>query len=198
MGSHTAERIVDSAITVIARDGLDALSIRRVATETRVAIGTVQHHYPTRAELVLAALHRTVERQRVRAMSARRASATVDTLVARLERLLPHDERSREDTIVWVALAAAAAHDPVVGPQQRAVVHESVSSIAALLDRALLRGELASNTDTKALAERLDAVVNGYLLQAAVSAGIASPHTRTQLRTTLTALAQAHVTASGG
>lgn len=100
---------------MIARDGLDALSIRRVATEVGVAIGTVQHHFPTRAELVLTALQRTAHRQAVRAMATSRRPTTVAALVARLSSLLPHDEPSREEAIAWVALAAAAARDPLVG-----------------------------------------------------------------------------------
>src|SRR5262245_50943001 len=81
---QTSDRIADCAITVIARDGLDALSIRRVAAEAGVAIGTVQHHYPTRAELVLAALQRTAYRQQVRAMAACPGRSLIATLIARL------------------------------------------------------------------------------------------------------------------
>jgi AcrR family transcriptional regulator len=183
-----SDRIVDGAITVIARDGLDALSIRRVAAEAGVAIGTIQYHHPTRAELVLAALQRTAQRQQVRAMAAPRAPTIIATLVARLALLLPHDDPSREEAIVWVALAAAAARDPLVGPHQRQLVKQTVSAIEALLDRAIDSGDLHESTDTSDLAERIHIVVEGYLLDTAASAGVTSRRAERQFRATLTAL----------
>jgi AcrR family transcriptional regulator len=183
-----SDRIVDGAITVIARDGLDALSIRRVAAEAGVAIGTIQYHHPTRAELVLAALQRTAQRQQVRAMAAPRAPTIIATLVARLALLLPHDDPSREEAIVWVALAAAAARDPLVGPHQRQLVKQTVSAIETLLDRAIDSGDLHESTDTSDLAERIHIVVEGYLLDTAASAGVTSRRAERLFRATLTAL----------
>jgi AcrR family transcriptional regulator len=183
-----SNRIVDSAITVIARDGLDALSIRRVAAEAEVAIGTVQYHYPTRAELVLAILQRTAHRQQARAMAAPRGPTSIATLIARLALLLPHDDPSREEAIVWVALAAAAARDPLVGPHQRELVGQTVAGIQWLLDRAIQSAELAESADTLDLAERIHVVVEGYLLETAASARVTSRRTKGQFRATLKAL----------
>jgi AcrR family transcriptional regulator len=183
-----SERVVDGAIAVIARDGLDALSIRRVASQAGVAIGTVQHHYPTKAELVLAALQRTADRQRARAMLTPRSSTVLGTLANRLASLLPHDDASREEAIVWVALAAAAARDPLVGPHQRRIVTDSISGIAALLARATDADELPSSTDTTDLAERIDAVVDGYLLHTAASGTTVSRRVESQFHATLGAL----------
>jgi AcrR family transcriptional regulator len=183
-----SERIVDGAITVIARDGLDALSIRRVAAEAGVAIGTVQYHHPSRAELVLAALQRTAQRQQVRALAAPRELTIIATLVTRLALLLPHDEPSREEAIVWVALAAAAARDPLIGPHQRRLVKQTVSAIEGLLDRAIQSGELTDDIDTSDLADRVHVVVEGYLLHTAASGGLTSRRVEQQFRATLTAL----------
>jgi len=183
-----SDRIVDGAITVTARDGLDALSIRRVAAEAGVAIGTVQYHFPTRAELVLAALLRTAHRQQVRAMAAPRGPTITSTLIARLLLLLPHDDTSREEAIVWVALAAAAARDPLVGPHQRQLVQQTVAAIKALLDRATQSGELPESTNTLDLAQRIHVVVEGYLLDTVASAGVTSRRAKRQFRATLTAL----------
>jgi AcrR family transcriptional regulator len=187
-GCAVSDRIVDCAIAVIASDGLDALSFRRVATAAGVAIGTVQHHHPTRAELVLGALQRTAERQLIRAMATPRRSTQLATLTTRLATLLPHDEASREEAIVWVALAAAAARDPLVGPLQRRIVADTISGITALLDRAVDSGELPTSTDTGDLAQRIDAVVDGYLLHTAARGTTIDRRTTTQFTSTLEAL----------
>jgi AcrR family transcriptional regulator len=182
------DRIVDAAITVIARDGLDALSIRRVASQAGVAIGTVQYHHPTRADLVVAALQRTADRQQVRAMRAPRQPTIIATLVTRLSKLLPRDDASREEAIVWVALAAAAGRDTLVGTHQRRIVTRTIADIAALLDRATRTGELPNGTDTSDLAERVHTVVDGYLLHTAASGHVTTARVERQFRRTLTGL----------
>lgn len=61
-GNHTfiakhegARRIVIAVVRVLVRDGLDGLSVRRVAAEAAVSIGAVQHHFPTKDALLVAA-----------------------------------------------------------------------------------------------------------------------------------------------
>ena len=174
------QRIADAAITVIARDGLDALSIRRVASEAGVAIGTVQHHYPIRTDL--------------RAMSVPRSSTLFDTLTERLLTLLPRDEESRREAIAWVALAGAAARDPVVGPIQRRIVAHSIQGIAALLAQAIKAEELASDTDATELAHRLDVIVDGYLLHTTAQHLMADPATDCRFREALAAIASYRTT----
>lgn len=185
-----SDGIVDSAITVIARDGLDALSIRRVAAEAGVAIGTVQYYWPTRAELVLAALKRTAHRQQTRAMAAPREPTVLATLVARLGLLLPRDDPSREEAVAWVALAAAAARDPLVGPHQRQLVTQTITGIDGLLARAIQAGELPDDVDATDLAQRIHIVVEGYLLETAASGQLTSSQTDQQFQETLKALYQ--------
>lgn len=185
-----SDRIVDSAITVLARDGLDALSIRRVAAEAGVAIGTVQYYWPTRAELVLAALQRTAHRQQARAMTAPRKPTILATLVARLGLLLPRDDPSREEAVAWVALAAAAARDPLVGPHQRHLVAQTITGIGELLDHAIQAGELPDIVDTTDLAQRIHIVVEGYLLETAASGQLTTRQTDRQFQQTLQGLYQ--------
>src|SRR5688500_18493086 len=152
-----ADRIVDSAIAVIARDGLDALSIRRVATEADVAIGTVQYHHRSRAELGGAVVQRDADRHQARAVAAPVEPTDTATRLRRLARLLPHADASRQEAIVWVALAAAAARDPIVGPHQRRIVAQTIADLEALLRRAVRSGELPDGADTTDLAERVHA-----------------------------------------
>jgi AcrR family transcriptional regulator len=104
----TATLIADATIRIIARDGLDAVTVRNVAREVEVAPGTVQFHARTRDELLRMALERTSDRQleRVSDLPAIRDAFRVarDTLRS----LLPLDELRREEAIVFIAFSAAA------------------------------------------------------------------------------------------
>src|SRR5690625_8051727 len=59
-----AQLVLDAAVRVLVRDGLDGLSVLRVATEAKFSIGAVQHHLSTtEALLVAAAEHITAQFQ---------------------------------------------------------------------------------------------------------------------------------------
>lgn len=177
----TDVRIADAAIGIVAREGLDALSIRKVADAVGVAIGSVQHHFPTRAELVLGVLNRTVERQTARVISAPVAPTILGSLTGRLGRLLPSENRSREEAIVWVAMAATAARDPLVGPRQREVVASHVRAIESTLLLAQTANEVSNDLDIREAAVMIEAIVDGFLLHEAASGRLSRADTRARL-----------------
>lgn len=48
------EQVLQAALEVMARDGLDAMSMRAVAAQAGIGLATVQHVFPTKGELVTA------------------------------------------------------------------------------------------------------------------------------------------------
>jgi AcrR family transcriptional regulator len=192
----TDVRIADAAISIVAREGLDALSVRKVADAVGVAIGSVQHHFPTRAELVLGVLNRTVERQTARVVSAPEEPTVLGSLTARLGRLLPSNNRSREEAIVWVAMAATAARDPLVGPRQREVVASSIRAIESTLRIAQQAGEVSHHLDVRETARMIDAVVDGFLLHGAASGRLSRADTNARFAVSIDRLVRTGVATS--
>ena len=109
------DRILDALLRIMASRGADALTIRTVASEAGVSVGAVQHHFPTKDRLVVAAMTEVNERFRRR-------------VAARLEAVNSEEERLRifcreiacvegddlTDGIVWVAFAARASTETEV------------------------------------------------------------------------------------
>jgi len=56
--SESRDRLVSAGVTLLERDGLAALTLRRIATAAGVSHGAPRHHFPTYAGL-LAAIART-------------------------------------------------------------------------------------------------------------------------------------------
>lgn len=52
------QRLVDSALELLAQDGLDAVSLRAIARRAGVSHGAPRWHFPTRAALLCAVAHR--------------------------------------------------------------------------------------------------------------------------------------------
>lgn len=121
-GLRGAPRVIDAAVRVLARDGLDGLSVRRVATEAGVSIGAVQHHYATKDALLVAAADHVTNQFKARADDLTRRTLAEEGPVAAFFafcQLLanaapspdPKTETEAEDTaasIVWLWYAAKA------------------------------------------------------------------------------------------
>jgi AcrR family transcriptional regulator len=57
---RNTEALLQAAITVFARDGVDA-GVRQIAEEAGVGVGTVYRHFPQRSDLIIAVFRREVD-----------------------------------------------------------------------------------------------------------------------------------------
>lgn len=99
-------RIVRSAFRVLARDGLEGLTMRRVAMEAGCTIGLVNHWFASKEDLVLAAWKESVRLENARG-SQLRAEGRFEVCAALLDSL-PTSPDMRRKELVGIAFAAAA------------------------------------------------------------------------------------------
>jgi AcrR family transcriptional regulator len=57
---RNTEALLQAAMTVFARDGVDA-GVRQIAEEAGVGVGTVYRHFPQRSDLIIAVFRREVD-----------------------------------------------------------------------------------------------------------------------------------------
>ena len=158
------ERIAEAAIRVIDRQGFDVVSVRSVAQESGLSPGTVQYHYGSRQNLLLAALDRSVERQTQRVVQARGASTYRASLARTLRELLPLDGVRHEDAAVWVSFGAAASTRAwLVAPYWE---HMELfrSMVRDVLERAQQENRLQAGLTPASAAPLVTALVNGLTL----------------------------------
>jgi DNA-binding transcriptional regulator YbjK len=60
---RTREAIVAATVRIVAREGVAAVTHRRVAAEAGVALSSTTWHFATKADILEAALHRTARRE---------------------------------------------------------------------------------------------------------------------------------------
>lgn len=100
-------------------DGFEGVSVRRVANAAGVSIGAVQHHFPTKAAMLAAAMERVSEQ-----FTARLQGNIADeqdpqrVLQAVLTELLGVGDEGRQATAIWLQRLARAAVD-----EQAAAAH---------------------------------------------------------------------------
>lgn len=130
-----ADALTEHVIAQISESGLDGLSVRTVATRAGVSIGAVQHHFPTKAAMLRAALRTVAARAAERYRGATEIDGARERLVALLDLLLPSgidDDTAR----VWVAFSARALTDPEIGEVYRDLWSRLRSAIADLVEEA--------------------------------------------------------------
>ena len=163
---HDARRreIVEASWEVIAGEGLDGLTLRKIAAAAGCTTGRLTHYFADREELVLAALRAVYDAAAARMAEARDAGGPPrQNLLRMLEEALPLDETRLREWKIWIAFWAAAAADGTLAKENDTRHNEWRASI-----RPLIR-DIAPSADATREAEHLVGLVNGLGLEAAIS-----------------------------
>lgn len=140
----TREQLIDHVVEVIAESGMSGLSVRTVASRAGVAIGTVQHWFPTKTVMLLAAMDRTVQVGTEAATGVRVPEDPVAELHGVVALLVPSSPQSQVSR-VWLAFAAQAASDEQIRDRYEqlwAGVHAALARLLALARPAAPAGAI--------------------------------------------------------
>lgn len=125
-------RLAEAVSHVVAREGIAGVSVRAVAAEAGVSGGTVQHYFPTRAEMIRYAMEWTSLQVEERIGNVPRWGEVREWTRAILLELLPLDADRRRESAVWLAFVAHAETDPALRELKRGTnmkLHELYSRI---------------------------------------------------------------------
>ncbi|HEY3682257.1 MAG TPA: TetR family transcriptional regulator C-terminal domain-containing protein [Streptosporangiaceae bacterium] len=163
--------IAEAVWRVIRRDGLEHASVRGVAAEAGLSMGSLRHWFGTQSELLAFAMRMVIDRiiDRVRECPASDdARAFVERV---LGELLPLDDDRRAESEVWLAFVARALADPDL----RVLAAESDERLreacGMLLDVLARDGQFDTARDRAVETERLYALVDGLLVHAVITPG---------------------------
>ncbi|MFG2135388.1 TetR/AcrR family transcriptional regulator [Streptomyces sp. NPDC048650] len=191
--------VVDALFRVAVRDGLQRASLRAVAEEAALNIGSVRHYFAGQQELMRFAMQSMLDRvggrllRRVEEIGtlADHAPAEQFRLAAGLlEELLPLTESRRAEVIVFLEFSAAARTHPAFADLAEQAATGTRSLLRRILGRLAETGALGAGRDLSVETERLAALLDGLGLGAALHPHVVAPHTATEaLRTHLADLA---------
>ncbi len=129
--------VIAATRSVVATEGLDAATMRRIAVEAGCTTGRITHYFADKHEVLVAVL-RQVHGAAAERMVNRLASTApgAEQLRAVLEEALPLDATRLEEWQVWLAFWGRAAGDPDLQTEQHARYREWSSLVGGLLGRA--------------------------------------------------------------
>lgn len=145
---------------VIRRDGLERASVRNVAREAGLSMGSLRHYFGTQSELLAFSMGLVAERAAARIAALPPTGEPSERAEAILAEILPLDDERRAEAEVWLAFAGRALVDPGLR-----ALREWVDDALRGLMRTLVEGLLGPDAPEAELeAERLYAVVDGLAL----------------------------------
>ena len=152
-------KIAELAADVIAREGLAAATVRRIAAEVGYSTTIVTHYFANKQELLLSAYRLVANEstERFDAAVARDPGDLVESLLA----LTATDDSSFRGWRVYVAFWEMAKLDPIFAAEQRRWIENALTRISDVI-----RAGYGERADIRAAAQSLIALAQGISVQA--------------------------------
>jgi AcrR family transcriptional regulator len=164
--------VVEAVWRIIAVDGLEKASLREVADEAGLAVGSVRHYFAGSEELLTHSFATVVDSivarldEALPALEKNPAASPEhrEAVLTLLGELLPLDERRAVEACVWMAFRNAARIRPFLAAE----ADRSHREVAALMGRAITTLMPAGEPEEALVveAERLLATLDGLCMHA--------------------------------
>lgn len=170
------QEVVEAVFRIIAADGLERASLREVADEAGLAVGSVRHYFSSSDELLAHSFGVVVDRITGRLAGAREDVMPLvpgtaehrEGVLTLLSQFLPLDEERAVDACVWMAFKNAARIRPFLAAEADRS-HRAVAAVVGWLIMELRQPEDDDGEGQQSLvteAERLLATLDGLTMHA--------------------------------
>ncbi|WP_166822307.1 TetR/AcrR family transcriptional regulator [Brevibacterium limosum] len=187
------ELIADALFAIVLRQGLSKVSLRTIADETGLAIGSIRHYFSAADGIVRFALETLVERvggrleARLADMLPKLDAGNLDHGEAKeltvdfLSELLPLEETRRRESVVWLAFEEEARTTPELADVFETAVLGTRALMGRVVESMSVRGVLRAGLDAQAEAETLAALIDGLTLRSALHSEVLAPERAREL-----------------
>lgn len=158
--------LAEAVLRVMRRDGLEQASVRNVAREAGLSMGSLRHYFASQSELMVFAFRTVINRIESRLAGLEPEADPRRRAQSVLTELLPLDDERRAENEVWLAFTSRAMVDPVLG-SLRDKGYDALRAGCEAMVTDLSAAGLAP-TDIPAEAERLHALLDGLAVHAAM------------------------------
>ncbi|GAA0465988.1 transcriptional regulator [Actinoplanes capillaceus] len=158
--------LAEAVFAVIGTRGFEAVSLRDVAVQAGVSMGTVQYYFPAKHQMLLFALGHMRARVLARmqaTLAALESPTRRDVIRAATAVMLPVDEPGREEACVNIAFFSAATVTPEYAQQLRDGYARILAVSTANLREAARLGELRDGIDPDREAPALYFLTQGLI-----------------------------------
>jgi len=166
--------LAEAVWRVVRREGLAGASVRGVAREAGLSMGSLRHYFGTQSELLSFAMRMIIDRIERRVSALQLPQEPREAAEVVLTELLPLDSERAVENEVWLAFTARA----LVDPELRALRDESHDLLRQACRRwvlELLGDRQPTDLEIDIETERLFALLDGLAVHAAMRPTECSP-----------------------
>lgn len=156
--------VLQAALTVIARKGLDETRMVDIGDAAGMSAGHVMYYFPSKAELLMQALKWSEDQFLSSALEEIRALPTARERLWRLVELSVPETPADPAWILWLETWARAPHDRQVASFQRDIEQRWITALTDVIWQGQQAGEFR-DTDGADLAVRLSALIDGLSIR---------------------------------
>jgi AcrR family transcriptional regulator len=166
------EDLASAVWRVVRREGLHRASVRAVAQEANLSMGSLRHYFGSQSQLRIFAMRMVIERIEQRILALQLPKDPLQAARMALAELLPLDAERQAENQVWLAFTTAA----LVDPDLRALRNEAYDLEREGCRRWIQRLRPAATArEVNLEANRLFALLDGLAVHAAMRPDQATP-----------------------
>lgn len=155
------KQIAEATWTIIVKKGIEGATVRAIAAEAGVSLGSLRHYFSSQEELLLYAMDLVKERVSIRINRLLQSEDSPEQISIRiLLELIPYDAESQTEMSVWFHFVMNSLPH---AQEEEDGIREGIERImTGLFEGRLLKKEVDVNLEI----ERLYALVDGLALHA--------------------------------
>jgi TetR/AcrR family transcriptional repressor of bet genes len=157
--------LVAATWAVVAAEGIEAATVRRIAEEAGCTTGRITHYFVDKEAVLVAALRRVHRAAGERMLAAIGQHSGLKALSAVLAEALPLDQERVLEWRVWLAFWGSAATSTNLQAEQHQRYREWRGLLKRVLVTARQDGQLPAGIDLDRLVDQIVALVDGFGLQ---------------------------------
>jgi AcrR family transcriptional regulator len=154
-------KIAKATWNVIVREGLENASVRKIAAEANLSVGSLRHYFPSQSDLFLFSMELVSERVKKRIESKKYDGPPLQAFQEVLCEALPIDEDQKIEMEVWLVFSAKTLVDRKLEALSKNVFIQMQKGIEKVINTLASLQLLHSNLDKHAEVLRLHALIDG-------------------------------------
>ncbi|MFF2091632.1 TetR/AcrR family transcriptional regulator [Paenibacillus sp. NPDC058174] len=158
------EQLAEAAWRVIRREGMEGVSVRSVAEEAGMSLGSLRHYFVTQSELLAFSMQLVSERVMRRLKELKLNGNPRQNIELIVAQLVPLDEERLAESEVWLAFMGRAVGDPSIRAFSLQVHDQLYNGFLSIVSGMVVQGLAAANLDVELEAKRLHALVDGLVV----------------------------------
>ncbi|SMF92640.1 transcriptional regulator, TetR family [Paenibacillus uliginis N3/975] len=160
------EKVAEAAWRVIRKNGMEQASVRNIAEEAGLSVGSMRHYFSSQSELYMYSMKLVSERVNLRIKNIAFTGELLTDIPVLVQQILPLNEETIPEMEVWFAFVVKSMSDPSLAVLRKQVDDDMrqmfVMIIQALTDQNLALPDLDYDIEI----ERFYALIDGLAIHA--------------------------------